>query len=204
MAESNKRMGKTEARLDNMETHVDNLGATMKTLENQIGQLASALKDQNRGQFPSNTEVNPKEQCKAITLRSGKKLIDEEIKAPAIENNEAENEEKVEEQKSDIEQQSLPKANLPYPQRFKKQKLDEQFSKFLEIFKKIQINIPSIDALEQMPNCAKILKDVVSKNMRLQEYETVKLTEECNAILHKKLPQKLKIPCVIGGSHVWC
>lgn len=61
-----------------------------------------------------------------------------------------------------------------------------------------------------MPNCAKILKDVVSKNMRLQEYETVKLTEECNVILHKKLPQKQKnpgsftIPCVIGGSHVWC
>lgn len=103
---------------------MDNLGATMKTLENQIGQLASALKDQNRGQFPSNTEVNPKEQSKAITLRSGTKLIGEEIKAPEIENNETENEEKVEEQKSDIEQQPLPKANLPYPQRFKKQKLN--------------------------------------------------------------------------------
>ncbi|XP_073051231.1 uncharacterized protein [Primulina eburnea] len=50
------------------------MGATMKSLETQIGQLANALRDQNRGQFPSNTEVNPKEQCKAVTLRSGKEL----------------------------------------------------------------------------------------------------------------------------------
>ncbi|XP_073061910.1 uncharacterized protein [Primulina eburnea] len=50
------------------------MGATMKSLETQIGQLANALKDQNKGQFPSNTEVNQKEQCKAVTLRSGKEL----------------------------------------------------------------------------------------------------------------------------------
>ena len=37
---------------------------------------------------------------------------------------------------------------LPYPQCFQKQKLDKQFSKFLDIFKKIHINIPFVDALE--------------------------------------------------------
>ncbi|XP_073017839.1 uncharacterized protein [Primulina eburnea] len=55
------------------------MGATMKSLETQIGQLANSLRDQNRGQFPSNTEVNPKEQCKAVTLRSGKEL---EVQSP--------------------------------------------------------------------------------------------------------------------------
>ena len=30
---------------------------------------------------------------------------------------------------------------LPYPQRFQKQKLDKQFSKFLDIFKKIHCQI---------------------------------------------------------------
>ncbi|XP_073017776.1 uncharacterized protein [Primulina eburnea] len=58
-----------------------------------------------------------------------------------------------------------------------------------------------------MPNYAKFIKDVMSKKRKLQEFETVKLTEECSAILQKKLPQKLKdpasftIPCFIGGSH---
>ena len=41
----------------------------MKNLEVQIGQLATTINAQQKGTFPSNTEVNPKEQCKAITLR---------------------------------------------------------------------------------------------------------------------------------------
>ncbi|XP_073317649.1 uncharacterized protein [Primulina huaijiensis] len=57
-----------------------------------------------------------------------------------------------------------------------------------------------------MPNYANFIKDVMSEKRKLQEYATVKLTEECRAILQKKLPQKLKdienftIPCFIGGS----
>ncbi|XP_075515813.1 uncharacterized protein LOC142550623 [Primulina tabacum] len=44
-----------------------------------------------------------------------------------------------------------------------------------------------------MPNYAKFIKDVMCKMMKLQEFKTVKLTEECSAILQKKLPQKLNI-----------
>ncbi|XP_073014529.1 uncharacterized protein [Primulina eburnea] len=108
----------------------------------------------------------------------------------------------------EVEQPPVFKPILPYPQRFKKKKLDEQFAKFLEIFKKIHINIPFADALEQMPNYAKFIKDVMSKKRKLHEFETVKLTEECSAILQRKLPQKLKdpgsftIPCVIDGSRI--
>ncbi|XP_073057020.1 uncharacterized protein [Primulina eburnea] len=185
------------------------MGATMKSLETQIGQLANALKDQNKGQFPSNTEVNPKEQCKAVTLRSGKELDgknsnDKDEKEVTVEEVETEGS-KAE---AEIEQPPVFQPILPYPQRFKKKKLDEQFAKFLEIFKKIHINIPFADALEQMPNYAKFIKDVMSKKRKLHEFETVKLTEECSAILQRKLPQKLKdpgsftIPCVIGGSRI--
>ncbi|XP_075486411.1 uncharacterized protein LOC142526021 [Primulina tabacum] len=186
VAESWKRMARTESCLDSMETHMGNMGATMKSLETQIGQLANALKDQNRGQFPSNTKVNPREQCKAVTLRSGKEIG---IPEPAEENVESlverddekgvsvEND-KVEEPEKVLKQQPLPKVNLPYPQRFKKKGLDDQFAKFLEIFKKIHINIPFADALEQMPNYAKFIKNVMSKKRKVQEFETVKLTEE--------------------------
>ncbi|KAH9783362.1 hypothetical protein KPL71_009280 [Citrus sinensis] len=40
----------------------------------------------------------------------------------------------------------------PFPQRFQKQKQDKQFSKFLEVLKQLHINIPFVEALEQMPN----------------------------------------------------
>ena len=36
---------------------------------------------------------------------------------------------------------------LPFPQRFKKDKLDGQFAKFLNMFKKFEVNIPFVDAL---------------------------------------------------------
>ncbi|XP_075481209.1 uncharacterized protein LOC142521921 [Primulina tabacum] len=128
VVESWKRMARTESRLDSMETHMGNMGATMKSLETQIGQLANAWKDQNIGQFPSNTEVNLREQCKAVTLSSGKEIG---ILEPAEENVEilveeddgksvSVGKEKVEEQKKVREQQPLPKVKFPYPQRFKK------------------------------------------------------------------------------------
>ena len=77
-------------------------------------------------------------------------------------------------------------------QRLKKNKLDKQFAKFMEVFKKLHINIFFADALEQMSSYVKFMKNIFSKKRRLSDFETVNLTGECNAILQRKLPQKLK------------
>ena len=58
----------------------------------------------------------------------------------------------------------------------------------------MHINIPFADALEQMPNYVKFMKEVMSKKRKLEEYETMKLTKECSAILQRNLPQKVKDP----------
>ena len=93
---------------------------------------------------------------------------------------------------------------LPFPNRLMKQKLDQQFRKFLDIFKELHINIPFAEALEQMSSYVKFMKDILSRKKKLSDYETVALTEECSAILQNKLPPKLKdpgsftIPCTIG------
>ncbi|XP_073064058.1 uncharacterized protein [Primulina eburnea] len=53
---------------------------------------------------------------------------------------------------------------------------------------------------------AKFLKEILSNKRKLVDFETVKLSEECSAILQNKLPPKLKdpgsfsIPCTIGSS----
>ena len=47
---------------------------------------------------------------------------------------------------------------VPFPQRLQKAKLEEQFSKFLNMFKKIEINIPFLEALTQMPHYEKFIK----------------------------------------------
>ena len=81
-----------------------------------------------------------------------------------------------------------PIAPIPYPQRLKNHKLDKQFTKFMEVFKKLHINILFADALEQIPSYVKFMKDILSQKRRLADFETVNLTKECSAILQRKLP----------------
>ena len=52
---------------------------------------------------------------------------------------------------------------ITYPQRLRKSKLNKRFTKFMEVFKKLQINIPFVDALEQMLSYVKFMKDILSK-----------------------------------------
>ena len=47
--------------------------------------------------------------------------------------------------------------------------IDEQFSKFLNIFKKLQVNILFVDALKQMPHCAKFIKEIMTKKRKIEE-----------------------------------
>ncbi|KAL8464949.1 hypothetical protein ACS0TY_034438 [Phlomoides rotata] len=47
------------------------MGTQIKTLEHQIEKLASTMGEQHqKGKFPSTMEMNPREHCKAIKLRS--------------------------------------------------------------------------------------------------------------------------------------
>ncbi|KAG9450483.1 hypothetical protein H6P81_010448 [Aristolochia fimbriata] len=78
--------------------------------------------------------------------------------------------------------------------RAKKDKLEEKFSKFIDIFKKLEINIPFVEALMQMPQYAKFLKEVLSGKRKIEEQGTVMLTESCSAILKNQLTTKLKDP----------
>jgi hypothetical protein len=55
-------------------TNLQNQAASIQNLEVQVGQLANMLTGRQQGNLPSTTEINPKEQCKAITLRSGKEV----------------------------------------------------------------------------------------------------------------------------------
>ena len=76
----------------------------------------------------------------------------------------------------------------------------------MDSFKKLHINIPFAEVLEQMPGYVKFTKDVLSKKRKLGDYETITLSEECSAILQKKFPPKLKdpgsftIPCAFGNA----
>ncbi|XP_019150572.1 PREDICTED: uncharacterized protein LOC109147367 [Ipomoea nil] len=189
--------------------------ASIHNLEVQVGQLAKLVAGKDRGKFPSTTEINPREGAMAVTLRSGK-ILNEIMK---------DNEPTRVEKESDKEEDQVPKENstdqnlnssivksyvppIPYPQRLQKRNQDNNFKRFLEVLKKLQINIPFAEALANMPSYVKYIKEIVSNKKKSEEFATVHLNEECSAILQSKLPPKLmdpgsfSIPCTIGNTVV--
>ncbi|KAH9745008.1 hypothetical protein KPL70_003905 [Citrus sinensis] len=182
--------------------------------KSNLEDIANLLSSIPQGSLPSNTETNPKEQVNAIILQSGKQLEDLPKEEKKVDEKQVEDTTKVSKATSSEIPQPKPAAPIkayappiPFPQRLRKNNIDKQFLKFLDVFKKLHINIPFADALEQMPLYAKFIKEMLSNKRKLEEYEIVMLTEDCTAILQNKLSSKLKdpgsfnIPCTIGNTY---
>ncbi|XP_062088718.1 uncharacterized protein LOC133795279 [Humulus lupulus] len=141
---------------------IQSQAASLCNLEIQFGQLANDLKNRPQGSLPSDTE-NPrrdgKEHCKAINLRSGKILENDDEKTkgsrePTSIQTEGETSKKSASSAAQIgpvdttsgqhsvTEKTLHKPPPPFPQRFRKQQQDGQFRKFLDVLKQLHINIP--------------------------------------------------------------
>nr|GEV70315.1 hypothetical protein [Tanacetum cinerariifolium] len=165
---------------------------------NAGGQLTKVLQERPQGALPSNTIPNPREEIKLPhgvldpqshhLLSLLLLLLRRSFKLPPS---------------SASRSSELPKRNhhqphIPYPSRLNKDKLqdksDIQIHKFLQMFKKLHINISLVEALALMPKYAKMLKDLIFNKEKLLELEKTPLTENCSRVLLKKLLEKLRDP----------
>ncbi|XP_031119033.1 uncharacterized protein LOC116022450 [Ipomoea triloba] len=101
----------------------------------------------------------------------------------------------------------IPCNLLPFPQRLWKSKDTERENKFKMMLDKLEISMPFVDAVTQIPSYKKFLKDILSNKKKLEKSAVVDMSEgalTC-AVLQKHLPPKLKdpgsyaIPCIVGG-----
>ncbi|XP_075077887.1 uncharacterized protein LOC142164241 [Nicotiana tabacum] len=73
------------------------------------------------------------------------------------------------------------------------------------MLKQIQVHIPLIDALKEIPGYAKMMKDLMSRKFNFQDLATVMLTETCSAVVTRPIVEKLSDPgsftisCTIGN-----
>ncbi|KAL4390447.1 hypothetical protein AHAS_Ahas03G0146000 [Arachis hypogaea] len=154
--------------------------ASIRNLEVLVGQLSKQILDRSASTFQGDIVVNPGEDCKVIQLRSGK-VAGSETKV----NEELVEKEAPEEKKEEVKHAppkradnpfldsldtypTLPKApeykpKMSYPQRFQKETKDKQFSKFLEIFRKLQINIIFAEVLEKNAYLCQVHEGAVVK-----------------------------------------
>ncbi|KAL7597527.1 hypothetical protein Lser_V15G21750 [Lactuca serriola] len=94
---------------------------------------------------------------------------------------------------------------MPYPARAIKEKQEEEYQKFLNHIKTLQINIPFIEAVMQMLKYVKFLKELLTNRRKMEEVKKVVLNENYSAAMLNKLPKKkgdpgsLTLPCQFGN-----
>ncbi|KAI3755784.1 hypothetical protein L1987_55590 [Smallanthus sonchifolius] len=184
--------------------------ASIKNLEQQMAQLASSVsKIESQGKLPAQTETNPKHNACAITLRNGKSY-----EGPGIQDEEEEviveekNEEKKKEAPKQVESEVKITTPPPFPSRLRSTKKEREDQEIMETFRKVEVNIPLLDAIKQVPRYAKFLKELCTSKKKLKGNETVKVGENISAVLQKRLPPKCKdpgvftVPCKLGNISV--
>jgi len=202
------------SQLEGINSVIKNQLSFNKMIETQVAQLAASLPKPNTGKLPGQPEVPVKENVSAVTTRTGKSTRDPLSPpiADTLQENEAEDKEEDEEPTAaSKEREEAPKAPevnrdptfLPFPERKRRSTTDEQFDRFVEVIKKVHINIPLLDAM-QVPTYTKYIKDILGNKRSLPKSEMVKLTEECSAAILNPQPKKKRDPgcptisCSIG------
>ncbi|GJW97349.1 hypothetical protein Tco_0179157 [Tanacetum coccineum] len=119
------------------------------------------------GSLSSNTVANPKGQLKAITTRSGLALDGPTVPMPP-----------------------------PFINSEEDERVEETFTnpEHGEFTIKLHINITLADALILIPKYQKMLKSLLSNKEKLIELANTPVSENCSAVILKKLPEKLGDP----------
>ncbi|KAI5323819.1 hypothetical protein L3X38_032892 [Prunus dulcis] len=188
----------TQSFIEGNNQRFQNVEASIKSLEQQFGQLATQISDRENGKFPNQTIPNPngREDCNVVrTLRCGKSYDNRENRIEKEQQTVEDNTEnfaaepaKPAEKHTLADLETVPKqvpervyeAPIPYPERLKPKAKDQKLKDFMQTLSKVQINIPLLDAIKKIPSYAKFLKEVCSSKKKLSDLDKVILTEQCS------------------------
>ncbi|XP_023737456.2 uncharacterized protein LOC111885433 [Lactuca sativa] len=230
VAASEKRHSDHDAAIQETRTMLRNQQASIHNIETQLGQLAQPINQRSSGELPSKTENNPRgAHINIVTTRSGKTITPlapiQNEPPKASQKEEAENQAENQNLQSDISTRQVPNMDsastlpnpkeqvpekldqppMPYPARAKKEKQEEEYQNFLDHIKALQIDIPFIEVVVQMPKYAKFLKELLTNRRKMEEVKKVVLNENWSAAILNKLPKKkgdpgsLTLPCQFGN-----
>ncbi|XP_038887084.1 uncharacterized protein LOC120077260 [Benincasa hispida] len=146
-------------------------------------------------------------------MRSGKELPSDNQSPLDKPNEEAENNEDKSEAPPSTPKVSTP--SLPsiepyipkalFPSRLARPKQEQRNEKLIEMLKKVQINIPFLNAIQQIPRYAKFLKKLCTKKRTGKDREKVVVSENISALLKHNIPEKCRdlgiftLSCIIGN-----
>nr|GEW32162.1 reverse transcriptase domain-containing protein [Tanacetum cinerariifolium] len=204
---------------DKLDIRMNRFEKSLNDMKNSFVTPTAPLKAVDSSSLPSNTIPNPKGEAKAITTGSGMSYKEPPIPPPGVEQQEPTEEttdtklpstEDIQPPSVQVEVQKdkpikkpsvvIPKAkaNLPFPSRHQKEKLQEKddilAAKFMEIFRDLHFKLSFADALVNMLKFAPMFKKLLNNKDKLIELTKTPLNENCSAVVLKKLPEKLGDP----------
>ncbi|XP_070019911.1 uncharacterized protein [Nicotiana sylvestris] len=177
---------------------------SIQKLEMQMRDLSREQNPKQKGTLPSDTIANPKgsgsgpaSYVMAITNWSGKVLQGGSEQVVEVEESKHEVE---------VEEPSVKLKRPPplFPQRLSRKVDDSKLEKFYDILKQLSVNIPFVEAFQEMPRFAKYLKDLITKK-RTTKNEVVNVTHQVSSFIatstvqKKEDPRAFTIPCTIGA-----
>ncbi|GKE49501.1 reverse transcriptase domain-containing protein [Tanacetum coccineum] len=206
-----------------LETVAKNHQASIQNLETKFDRLADKQSGRPSGSLTSNTQPNPKahnskayqppqsrnEHVNAVFIRSGKSynpLVNpndqqNDSETPINFDSDDEDDELTPQTKTQnpksVKETLLPKPYKPkisYPQRLRKEKMEAQYGKFLDMIRSVRINVPLIDVLARMPNYGKFLKELIRNKHKIEQIFVAFLSDESSAMIQNKVPPKLGDP----------
>ncbi|RDY07569.1 hypothetical protein CR513_08319, partial [Mucuna pruriens] len=134
----------------NMTATIQDLKMQIRQLENTVSQLQSA----GSSNLPSQTIQNPRGNANAVTLRSGRELPQPaQQQTPKLAGTDSE---------AIADSQSHPETivPLPFPSPTMSARKPESDEELLKMFRKVEINIPLLDMIKQIPKYIKFLKEL--------------------------------------------
>ncbi|XP_057734310.1 uncharacterized protein LOC130949671 [Arachis stenosperma] len=110
--------------------------------------------------------------------------------------------------KEELKKKETLNPYAPFPQRFKGGVAARMYSRFLDMFASLDVNIPFIKALQQLPSYIKYIKELLVRKSSLKGGQTIKMNRDCRALIQPGPPTKRKdpgsfhIPCAIGETMI--
>jgi hypothetical protein len=214
-----KKLINNDKILENINSKIESLSSSIKNqlsfnkmIETQMAQIATAIPNENNKKILGQP-INSLENIKEVTTRGGKSTRDlPNPNRAARKQKEQQKEEPSTSTKTQIdsEEETVPleyidTMYLPFPTKTRKQVVDEQFTRFVEMVEKVHVSIPLLDVLH-VPSYAKYIKDIINNKRPLPSTEVIKLMEECSTAILNQLPKKKKdhgcptITCSIGDQ----
>ncbi|GKB58433.1 hypothetical protein Tco_0914619 [Tanacetum coccineum] len=195
-----------------IKTVAKNHQASIQNLETKFDRLADKQSGRPSGSLPNSTQPKPKghnskayqqpqsrnEHVNVIFTQSGKSYDppvnpndqQNNSKNPINFDSDDEDEEPTPQPKLKnpklVKETSLPKPykpKIPYPQRLRKEKMEAQYGKFLDMIRAVRINVPLVDVLAEMPNYGKFLKELISNKHKIEQISSAFLSDESSAMI---------------------